>query len=561
MAANVTRKRGRSRRPEVLQKPRGVVHPRVQKAGPEHFGVVAVDCAKARSKWMLSDFYGNVLLPPAVVEHDRAGFDAAVAALRAAVKGRDLRDLIVAVERTGRYHHPPARAFAAAGFEVRTVHPFTTKQFRQPADPGNKTDDTDLAAISRAAINGFALIEPALDESWREFQLVTRHRRDLVRKASTLCCQIKEHLDAALPGYAACFPTLWEHPAALTLALQVGGAEALKQASPTRLRDLLTKAGVGFQQRTLDRVKRWADAAAPPDAAASHHRRIAADLEADRRRKELEIQALEREAASLLTATPYVLLMSIPGINVVSASEYAAEMGPMCNYANARCITGRAGLYPSRHQSDQVDLAGPMVRCANRRLRFAVMQIADNLICCNHYFGKLAEGWREAKADPRLVRVRVAMRFSRISFQMVAGGKVFDHPAARHRDYVLQKLIAFHHEHQTPALQVQRDLQQAMMQLPPGECAAEAKPLQEELSRIVEKRRRGPQPLGEILPAVLAGLGRKSLLGGREKTASPRTFCWTHPLLRVRIEFGIRTCGLPRGVGGYGKLLPASAGG
>ena len=63
MAATVTRKRGRSRRPDALQKPRGVIHPRVQKVGPEHFGIVAVDCAKARSKWMLADFYGNVLAP------------------------------------------------------------------------------------------------------------------------------------------------------------------------------------------------------------------------------------------------------------------------------------------------------------------------------------------------------------------------------------------------------------------------------------------------------------------------------------------------------------------
>ena len=64
-------------------------------------------------------------------------------------------------------------------------------------------------------------------------------------------------------------------------------------------------------------------------------------------------------------------------------------------------------------------------------------------------------------------------------------------------------MIGFHQQHQTPALNVQHDLQQARMQLPPGEYAAEAKPLQEELSKIIEKRRRGPQPLGEILPAVL----------------------------------------------------------
>src|SRR5690242_12274817 len=159
MAITSRRRTRRQRRPISVAKPSGSIHPRVQKVGPEHFGIVAVDCAKARSKWMLADFYGKVLVPPTVAEHTRGGLEAAVAAAREGAARHDLRDVLVAVERTGRYHHPPGRAFAAGGFEVRTVHPFTTKQFRQPADPGNKSDDTDLAAICRAAINGFALIE------------------------------------------------------------------------------------------------------------------------------------------------------------------------------------------------------------------------------------------------------------------------------------------------------------------------------------------------------------------------------------------------------------------
>ena len=60
MAATVTRRHGHSRRPEVLQKPHGVIHPRVQQVGPEHFGIVAIDCAKARSRYLLADFYGRV---------------------------------------------------------------------------------------------------------------------------------------------------------------------------------------------------------------------------------------------------------------------------------------------------------------------------------------------------------------------------------------------------------------------------------------------------------------------------------------------------------------------
>ena len=142
------RRRRRQTRPgEAIQKPRGVFHPRVQKVGPQHFGIVSVDCAKARSKWMLADFFGNILVPPTVVEHNRAALDEAVQRLRDAIRQHDLRDQLVAVERTGRYHQPVRRAFAAAGFETRIVHPFATSRLRQPRDPGNKTDDTDLVAI------------------------------------------------------------------------------------------------------------------------------------------------------------------------------------------------------------------------------------------------------------------------------------------------------------------------------------------------------------------------------------------------------------------------------
>jgi transcriptional regulator with XRE-family HTH domain len=48
-----------------------------------------------------------------------------------------------------------------------------------------------------------------------------------------------------------------------------------------------------------------------------------------------------------------LLILSFPGINVVSAADFAGEIGPMEHYANAKAITGRAGLRPSRYQSDQ----------------------------------------------------------------------------------------------------------------------------------------------------------------------------------------------------------------
>src|SRR6516165_9079303 len=119
------RRRRRSARYELIAKPSGSLHPRVQTATPEHFGIVAVDCAKARSKGMLADFYGRILVPPTHVDHTRHGFQQAMAAVRQAVLTEALRDLVIAIEQTGAYHQPIKQVFASAGFETRIVHPLT----------------------------------------------------------------------------------------------------------------------------------------------------------------------------------------------------------------------------------------------------------------------------------------------------------------------------------------------------------------------------------------------------------------------------------------------------
>ena len=87
------------------------------------------------------------------------------------------------------------------------------------------------------------------------------------------------------------------------------------------------------------------------------------------------------------------------------------------------------------------------------------------------------------------------------------GRQVFNHPGIQGRHYILDKLSAFHREHNTGMPQVLRDLQAAVGQIPPREHAAEAVPLVEEWQKIQEGHRRGPQLLGDILPLVLARLG------------------------------------------------------
>jgi hypothetical protein len=211
--------------------------------------------------------------------------------------------------------------------------------------------------------------------------------------------------------------------------------------------------------------------------------------------------------AGLLVHTPYVVLLSIPGIGIVTAGEFAGEMGPITHYASDTAITGRAGLYPSRYQSDQVDRCdGPLVGRGNRRLRGVILMIADNLLICNRFFRTLKEPWKAAGMDQRAMCVRAAKRFCRIAYQMVASGQLFRHPSCQKRDAILRKLSCFHVAHGSSMTAVLADLQAAIDHIPKSEHAPEAKSLFEAMQPSSRRQPCGLRRLGEILPAVLAKL-------------------------------------------------------
>lgn len=510
----------KNRKVYQLQKPHGNLVPRVKAVGPEHFGIVAIDGAKQRSRYMLADFYGTVLLEPTTLNHSRGDCQAAIDRIRQAMREHDIRDVVVAIELTGAYHKPVQRSFRQAGFETRLVHSYTSKQYRQPADQGNKTDDTDLAAIFRATTHGYGLVEPTWPDDYRILQLLRRHRRDLVDKNTILSCQIREVLHAAMPGYAELFCHLWESPAPLVIARHTTSAQAVRQAGFSGLQDITRQAGLVCRRDTFHKILAWAEDATPGHDHPLIQRRILATLDDDRLAKTQQILCLERDLAHLVVRLPYALLLIIPGINIVTIADLAGELGPMPLYLNANGITGRAGLMPSRYQSDKVDLSnGPLRRRGNRRLRAVLMQTADNLAQCNDYFRGRAEKWTKAGKDPRWIRVKIAKIFSRLAYAMIAGQRIFPHPCCQERHYILGKLLAFHAEHGTTPALIRQDLETVIAQIPAKNRAEEVKPLQERLDEMAN--RRGPQPLAEILPLVLARLGMGVVQSETNEGAGP----------------------------------------
>ena len=248
-----------------IGKPTGQIQQRVQAVGPEHFGIVSVDCAKRRSKWMLCNFYGKVIVEPTMIEHTAGALRAMTQLVAEACRAEGLTDKIVAVEMTGIYHKPVQRAFRKAGFDTRIVHPFASNHYRRPLHPDEKTDDHDLEAIFHAAVKGYGLATLPVGEVYQSLQAVSRHRHNLVKQRSRLMVQMRRLLHQTMPGFADLFEEdkLFRKSIALPIALEFSSAEAIRQAGVAGIENHLTKTKVRFQTRTIERIVAWAGASRP----------------------------------------------------------------------------------------------------------------------------------------------------------------------------------------------------------------------------------------------------------------------------------------------------------
>ena len=420
------RGRGRGKGTKCRKKPDNSLRARVRKVGGDKFGVLVVDSSKKNAEVWLTDFYGEPLWDESrtfPITHGH--LDEMMDVVGGTYREHGLKDMVVGIEQTGRYHLPVKRALEKR-WEIKTIHPFTTKQLRQPASPGVKTDGIDLEAMSRAIISGYGTDQRPFPLLYAKWQMLNRAREELVDKRARLKIQCQERLNAFMPGYAALFKDIWRAPTAWAIVECYGSAKRLLREDVESIRTRLKDKGIRCFRPTINRVLAWAADAASPDPAGALNRRILSNNLQLIAQIGRYIDRYERHLAAYLVQTPFVLLLSITGINVVSASGYGSELGPITNYLKPSHINGRAGLFPSRYQSDETDSAdGPMVGGRNARLRDAVMEIASNLLLHNDHF----QGWaalREQRGwSSKKIYVSIANRFNRIAFHMVAGQTLF----------------------------------------------------------------------------------------------------------------------------------------
>ena len=139
-------------------------------------------------------------------------------------------------------------------------------------------------------------------------------------------------------------------------------------------------------------------------------------------------ECTEFRARGLLKAyTTKAMLMSVPGIGVLSVLAYVSTVEDPERFARSRSVGAHMGLTPRQYQSGEVDRSGRISRCGDTLARTLLYEAAVVLLTRVKRASRLKD-WAQAiakRSDPGKARVALARKLSVILHSIWRSGKPF----------------------------------------------------------------------------------------------------------------------------------------
>jgi hypothetical protein len=139
------------------------------------------------------------------------------------------------------------------------------------------------------------------------------------------------------------------------------------------------------------------------------------------------IKVLDKEIEKVLLETDGRLLLSIPGIGVITAAEFYSEVGDLSNFEHAGQIIKKAGTNPMVIQSGGLQgFYGRISKQGNKHLRFIVYTIGKCLAQHNNDLSSYYDKLRERGKHQRKAYIALGNKFIRIAFSMLKNRTVYE---------------------------------------------------------------------------------------------------------------------------------------
>lgn len=405
----------------------------IRDTGTDHLLMVAIDAAKFTHKAMICTFYGDILVKPFEFDASLTGLDQVKNKIKAEKDRYGMKEVIVGIETTGHYYEDLVRRCQFEGYQVRILNAATTAEERKTLLNWSKTDNLDLMAILQSMINGRGTFSELPSGSVHNLQKLTRARRELVNERTSTQNLIRVHMDhifrefqgksvwtdgkrkhvqpfSTLFGKASCYMMRnYPHPSDI-LKLGEKGLRELSIRENLKLRDQCIHILLEFAKESISQPKESVEA----DIFLLTQKLDRLDL------LDKQIQVLEKKMEDLFVQTEGAVILSVPGIGVVTGAELYAEMGDLSDFDQAGQLIKMAGTNPIVKQSGGKKPSYYGISKQGRRtFRNITYQVGKSLAVNNPEMKQKYLALKDRGKHHRQAYIALGNRMIRLAFSMI----------------------------------------------------------------------------------------------------------------------------------------------
>lgn len=422
----------------------------VRETGTDHMLIVAIDAAKFTHKAVISTFYGDVLVEPFEFDASMSGFDLLDSNLKSAMKKYEgeVKKVIIGIETTGHYYEDLVRRCHENGYHVRIINAATTAKERDTLLNWSKTDNLDLMAIVQSIINGRGTSSELPSGIIHTLQRLTRTRRELVHERTATQNHIRVHLDhvfremqgksvwtngkrkhiqpfSNLFGKAPRYLMRhYPHPSDI-LNLGIDGIRDISIKENLKIRDKSIEILLDFAKSSISQTKELVEV----DAFLLAQKLDLLDL------LDKQIQLLERKIEDVFSQSEGIVILTVPGIGVVTGAELYAEMGDISDFDHSGQLIKMAGTNPIVKQSGgRKPTYYGISKQGRRTFRNITYQVGKSLAVNNPEMKQRYLTLKERGKHCRQAYIALGNRMIRLAFSMIKNQTLYN---TEHENYVL----------------------------------------------------------------------------------------------------------------------------
>ena len=418
--------------------------------------IVPIDAAKVLQKSMILTYFGEVIEAPFAFMVNQTGMRLFLEKIEQAKQAHQAEKVFIGIEATGHYYEDIVRILTDHGYSVHIINPASTHEERKQHLTYTKTDDIDLYLIAEVLIGNKATNAKLTTGAYKQLQVLTRARRSEVNKRSRIKVEMRalhDHIWREYQGFSVLengkvktkkiFSDFWGK-ASLHLLAHFPHASQLLELGEQGLRQLSKEHNLKFRQTTIDKLLFAAsESVSKPLTDLSSELFLLKQKLKDYEWHTQTIRDYEAEIERIFIQTDGVLLLTVPGIGLITAAEIYSEMGDLSHYSNAGQLIKKAGTNPTIKQSGASQgYYGRISKQGNAHLRSAVYNAGRSLCVHNERLKPFSNRLKEKGKKTGQIYIAMGNKFLRIAFSMLQKQTPFewDEPTFNYKQEVFKKL-------------------------------------------------------------------------------------------------------------------------